>query len=108
MDLSKWLPKHFDAPFWMKLKTMLGANRWRCEYCRIYFASFRQRKEIFSFQRWHNLNTVTAVADGRARMADLEAKAVEQRETEQRLARAAAKAEATDNSQSDEQSNAQG
>ena len=34
----------------------LGAHRWRCEYCRLNFASFRQRKEPFTFSRWKNRN----------------------------------------------------
>jgi hypothetical protein len=55
MDLNSWTGKSFDPPFWMNLKIMFGARRWRCEYCRANFASFRKRKEIFSFSRWKNL-----------------------------------------------------
>jgi hypothetical protein len=37
------------------VKIVFGANRYRCEYCRINFAGFRKRKEIFSFSRWKKL-----------------------------------------------------
>jgi DNA-directed RNA polymerase subunit RPC12/RpoP len=52
MDLNVWRGKTFDPPFWMGMKIRFGARRWRCEYCRINFASFRRRKEVFSFTRW--------------------------------------------------------
>jgi DNA-directed RNA polymerase subunit RPC12/RpoP len=93
MDLNKWTGKNYEPPFWVGLKTRFGANRWRCEYCRINFASWRPRKEVFTFKRWRNMNSGSAVADGRARLADMEAKADEQREIEESLARAALRAE---------------
>jgi len=53
MDLSGWTGKTYtDPPFWTAFKVSLGAHRWRCEYCRVNFASFRRRKEVFSFKRW--------------------------------------------------------
>jgi hypothetical protein len=53
MDLNGWTGKTFtNPPFWVALKVMLGAKKWRCEYCRLNFASFRKRKEVFTFQRW--------------------------------------------------------
>jgi hypothetical protein len=52
MDLNKWTDKTYHSPFWMNLKAQLGAKRWRCEYCRINFVAFRQRKEVFTFKRW--------------------------------------------------------
>lgn len=53
MDLNGWTGKTYtDPPFWVALKVRLGARRWRCEYCRLNFASFRKRKEVFSFKRW--------------------------------------------------------
>lgn len=53
MDLNGWTGKTYtDPPFWVKLKVSLGASKWRCEYCRLNFASFRRRKEIFTFKRW--------------------------------------------------------
>jgi hypothetical protein len=111
MDLNKWTGNNYDPPFWVELKTKLGANRWRCEYCRINFASFRPRKEIFTFKRWRNLNSGSAVAQGRARWAEREAKADEQREIEAALARATLRAEAEAQeaeSTESEQKNAQG
>lgn len=93
LDLNKWAAKNFDEPFWVTCKATLGAHRWRCEYCRLNFASFRPRKEIFTFKRWRNMNTVTAVAEGRARLAELEARADEQREADEATVRAAMRAE---------------
>ena len=56
MDLNSWTGKSYVPPFWMSLKIIFGANRYRCEYCRLNYASFRPRKEIFSFHRWERLN----------------------------------------------------
>lgn len=52
MDLNGWTGKTYTPPFWMGLKVSLGAHKWRCEYCRLNFASFRMRKEVFTFKRW--------------------------------------------------------
>jgi DNA-directed RNA polymerase subunit RPC12/RpoP len=52
MDLNGWTGKTYTPPLWMKIKIALGARRWRCEYCRLNFASFRDRKEVFTFKRW--------------------------------------------------------
>jgi hypothetical protein len=52
MDLNRWNEKQFQAPNYMLLALKLGANPYRCEYCRFNFVSFRRRKEKFSFQRW--------------------------------------------------------
>jgi len=53
MDLNGWTGKTYvDPPFWVALKVSFGARKWRCEYCRFNFASFRKRKEVFTFKRW--------------------------------------------------------
>jgi len=93
MDLNQWTGKNYIPPFWTRFFIRLGAKRWRCEYCRINFASFRARKEVFTFKRWVNLNSGSAVADGRARLAAMEAKAEERRELEEERERAAGRAE---------------
>ncbi len=54
MDLNGWTGKTYDPPFFTALKISFGAKRWRCEYCRLNFASFRARKEVFTFKRWKN------------------------------------------------------
>lgn len=56
MDLNGWTGKTFKPEGWTKIKSWLGAHRWRCEYCRVNFASFRQRKESFTFSRWKMRN----------------------------------------------------
>ena len=55
MDLNGWTGKTYNPPFWMSVKIVFGAKRYRCEYCRINFAAFRSRKEIFTFSRWKKL-----------------------------------------------------
>jgi hypothetical protein len=53
MDLNGWTGKTYtDPPFWVAFKVGLGARKWRCEYCRLNFASFRKREEVFTFKRW--------------------------------------------------------
>ena len=53
MDLNVWTGNTYtDPPFWVAFKVGLGAGQWRCEYCRLNFASFRNRKEVFTFKRW--------------------------------------------------------
>ena len=53
MDLNGWTGKTYtNPPFLIKLKVTFGAKKWRCEYCRLNFASFRRRKEVFTFKRW--------------------------------------------------------
>lgn len=80
MDLNSWTGKNYIPPFWVRMKIRFGAKRWRCEYCRINFASFRQRKEVFTFKRWANMNVTSAVAQGRARVAEMEARQIAERE----------------------------
>jgi hypothetical protein len=55
MDLNGWTGKTYHPSGLMKLKVFLGAHKWRCEYCRLNFASFRKRKEAFTFSRWRKL-----------------------------------------------------
>jgi hypothetical protein len=55
MDLNGWTGKTYDPPILTALKVRFGAHRWRCEYCRLNFASWRPRKEIFTFSRWQKL-----------------------------------------------------
>jgi hypothetical protein len=53
MDLSRWSGRAYtDPPAWVAFKIALGGKRWRCEYCRLNFSSFRDRKEAFTFSRW--------------------------------------------------------
>jgi DNA-directed RNA polymerase subunit RPC12/RpoP len=53
MDLNGWTGKTYtNPPFWVAFKVALGARKLRCEYCRFNFASFRRRKEVFTFKRW--------------------------------------------------------
>lgn len=52
MDLNGWTGNTYEPPFLVGLKVALGGKRWRCEYCRLNFSSFRRRKEVFTFSRW--------------------------------------------------------
>jgi DNA-directed RNA polymerase subunit RPC12/RpoP len=75
MDLNQWSGKTFKPEGITALKIFFGANRWRCEYCRLNFASFRKRHEIFSFRRWQRMKVGNAVREGRARVAEQEDRA---------------------------------
>jgi len=55
-DLNAWSGKTYEPPFWMGVKVSFGAHKWRCEYCRLNFASFRPRKEVFTFSRWKKMS----------------------------------------------------
>ena len=72
MDLNGWTGKTYKPGFWMSLRITLGARRYRCEYCRLNFASFRHRKESFTFKRWENLKAGTARAAARAERTKIE------------------------------------
>jgi len=74
MDLNTWTGKTYTPTGWTAFKVNFGAKKWRCEYCRLNFASFRPRKEVFTFSRWKNLGVGSAVAEGRARVAEIEAR----------------------------------
>jgi len=52
MDLNVWTDEQYWPNAFMKLMITFGAHRWRCEYCRHNFVSFRPRMEVFSFTRW--------------------------------------------------------
>jgi hypothetical protein len=53
MDLNGWTGRAYANPsMWIAFKIVCGAKRLRCEYCRLNFASFRKRKEPFTFKRW--------------------------------------------------------
>ncbi len=54
IDLNRWQESEYPATTFMSLRAALGARRYRCEYCRNNFVSFRPRRERFSFQRWKN------------------------------------------------------
>jgi hypothetical protein len=46
-DLSRWSRNDYHASFLTDLLLRLGANPYRCEYCRVNFTSFRKRKERY-------------------------------------------------------------
>jgi DNA-directed RNA polymerase subunit RPC12/RpoP len=56
MDLNSWNDRRPMTSRWTMLKLQLGAYKIRCEYCRYDFASFRKRKETFTFSRWRKHN----------------------------------------------------
>lgn len=55
-DLSTWSTDKAEPVGFDVIKVALGANLWRCEYCRLNFASFRPRQEVHSFRRWQKLS----------------------------------------------------
>ena len=56
-DLNGWTGKTYThPPFWVRFKVSLGAHKFRCEYCRLNFAAFRPRLEVFTFKRWKRMS----------------------------------------------------
>ena len=51
MDLSRWSRNDYRVTFFGGLRLSLGANPYRCAYCRVNFISFRKRKERYDPQR---------------------------------------------------------
>jgi hypothetical protein len=51
MDLSRWSRDNYRVSFFGGLLLHLGANPYRCDYCRVNFISFRRRKERYSPQK---------------------------------------------------------
>jgi hypothetical protein len=47
MDLSRWSKNDYHITFFASLMLRLGANPYRCAYCRVNFVSFRKRKERY-------------------------------------------------------------
>lgn len=73
MDLNGWTGKTYtNPPFWVAFKVGLGARKWRCEYCRYNFASFRKRKEVFTFKRWAKFGPGAEPRQRKAEMANAE------------------------------------
>jgi hypothetical protein len=50
-ELSRWSEHYYNAPPGLRMLVRLGATRYRCEFCRRNFASFRACKERFSWKR---------------------------------------------------------
>jgi DNA-directed RNA polymerase subunit RPC12/RpoP len=74
-DLNGWTGKTYtDPPFWVRVKVTLGAYKWRCEYCRLNFASFRKRREVFSFKRWKKFVPQAEEAQGPVEKVELVAR----------------------------------
>ncbi|HWR52003.1 MAG TPA: hypothetical protein VN428_12900, partial [Bryobacteraceae bacterium] len=43
----KWSEEDYRAPALQNLRIALGAHRFRCEYCRVNFTSFRPRMQRY-------------------------------------------------------------
>ena len=52
MDLNIWSLEDFPSTARQRLLMRLGASRYRCEYCRVNFVSFRPRLEKYTSKRW--------------------------------------------------------
>lgn len=51
LDLGRWSTQDYRPTLWQSLWLRLGANPWRCEYCRTNFVSFRPRKQRYRYRR---------------------------------------------------------
>ena len=54
-ELTKWQEHHYNPPRWTRILLRLGASPHRCPACRCNFASFKPRKEEFSWR--HQVRT---------------------------------------------------
>ena len=63
MDLNIWGEHMGFASEFTRLLIRIGAHPFRCEYCRLNFVSFRERKEKFYFDRWRKMAEAKAQAD---------------------------------------------
>ncbi len=61
-DLSRWNLEHYIVPFTTRFKLNLGAQPFRCETCRCNFASFRPRRERFSWRKHRERGLAAAAA----------------------------------------------
>jgi hypothetical protein len=50
-ELGHWSEQFYNAPAGVRLLLALGATRYRCEFCRYNFASFRACKDRFSWKK---------------------------------------------------------
>ena len=68
-DLNGWTGNnHVPEHLWTGFKIQFGAHRYRCEYCRSNFSSFRKRKEVFTFSRFQKMgyfNNADQIADNK-------------------------------------------
>jgi hypothetical protein len=58
-ELTKWTEHRYNSPRWTRFLLRLGATPHRCPACRCNFASFRSRKEEFSWR--HEIRTEALV-----------------------------------------------
>ena len=49
-ELTKWTAHHYNPPRWTRVLLRLGATPHRCPVCRCNFASFKARKQTFSWR----------------------------------------------------------
>jgi DNA-directed RNA polymerase subunit RPC12/RpoP len=68
-DLSRWNLEHYIVPFGTRFKLNLGAQPFRCETCRCNFASFRPRRERFSWRK-HRERGLLSSAQSRGLIPD--------------------------------------
>lgn len=61
MDLSRWSLEDYRPGAFSRLLLRLGANPWRCEYCRHNFVSFRPRKLRYQPRRHRSRSQRAAI-----------------------------------------------
>ncbi len=64
MDLSRWSLHDYHAPIHVRVLLKLGAQPYRCEYCRVNFASFRRRKQRYRSRYKPGQSPAQAVGSG--------------------------------------------
>ncbi len=67
-ELGKWEEHYYNPPRWTRFLLRIGATPYRCPACRCNFASFKSRKEIFTWQHKVRAGAVPPLPDQDAAM----------------------------------------
>jgi hypothetical protein len=59
-DLSRWSEDFYDVPLRRRIAIAFGAHKFRCEYCRVNFVSFRPRLIAYRRRRTQPRTRVTS------------------------------------------------
>jgi hypothetical protein len=54
-ELTRWNEEYRRPPVYNRLKLLLGAHRYRCEFCRVNFASFRRARKIYTWKQYQQM-----------------------------------------------------
>ena len=62
-ELTRWAVHRYNSPRWTRFLLRLGATAHRCEVCRCNFASFKPRRENFSWSHQIRVEAGSSAAE---------------------------------------------